>query len=108
MGIFEFLINDRKVPSDEKHWVVPFTREQIRKAWNNLPEMARMERNKQKQITMQEQPTEVQRIAKSNLESEILMQKMKSFAKRYKARHPNTKPDRLKRIVCKKFNVKIT
>lgn len=37
-----------------------------------------------------------------------LMARMKAFAAKYMKSHPNTKPDRLKRIVMKKFNVKLT
>lgn len=36
------------------------------------------------------------------------IKRMQDYAKRYLARHPKTKPERLQKIVCKKFNVKLT
>ncbi|MFA6060052.1 MAG: hypothetical protein WC756_17750 [Taibaiella sp.] len=37
-----------------------------------------------------------------------IMKKMQAYAIKYKKSHPNTTPERLKKIVCKKFNVKLT
>lgn len=37
-----------------------------------------------------------------------IMRKMKVYAANYMKRHPNTTPDKLKKNVCKKFNVKLT
>jgi|SRR5690606_15915316 len=44
----------------------------------------------------------------SSLENTILIERMKAYAKRYLNRHPGTKPERLKRIVSKKFNITLT
>ncbi|KAA5532661.1 hypothetical protein F0919_17930 [Taibaiella lutea] len=38
----------------------------------------------------------------------LLMNKMKNYAIRYRAKHPNVTPEKLKRIVSKKFNVQLT
>lgn len=69
---------------------------------NILSEMEQQYQQRQQELAEQEKVKERARQAVA------MERKMREYAIQYRKKHPKVKPQRLMRIVAKKFNVKLT